>query len=129
MATALFTTSPYFLVHVQHLLRLARECCDPVNLILTNQDPVLLDDVEGADVSLGGVASAIREVAPQLLDEHGISRDLTRGCGAVLLPERHKERIVVGEGDAKNRGHRKFGGHVRIVPCVRVKANGCADLF
>ena len=110
----------HFLVHVQHLLRLLGVCCDPVNLILTDQDPVLLDDVEGADVALGGVTSPGRQVASQLLDEHGVSRDLTRGWGAVLLPERHEQRIVVGESKTENRGHRKFVDHVRIVPCVWV---------
>jgi len=121
---------PYFLVHVQHLLRLARVCSDPVDLILTDQDPVLLDDVEGADVAFDGVTSTSRQVASQLLDEHGVSRDLTRGWGAVLLPERHKERIVVGESNAKNRGHRKFGGvHVGIVPCVSAKVKWRVDFF
>ncbi len=77
------------------------------------------------------MTSPSRQVASQLLDEHGVSRDLTRSLCAVLLPERHEQSVVVGEGNAKNRGHRKFGGvvHVGIVPCVRVKANGCADLF
>ena len=120
-----------FLVHVQHLLRLLGEGCDAFDLVFTDQDPVLLENVEGADVALGGVTSPSRQVASQLLDEHGISRDLTRSPRAILLEEGHKERIVVGEGNAKNRGHRKFGSaiHVRIVPCVWVKVKWRVDLF
>jgi len=103
---------------IQHLFRLLGVTHDADDLVLTDQDPVLLVDVEGADVALRGATAALGQSASELIDEDGIGRDLTALLRTVLLGEGHIQSVVVGEREAEDGGERKFGGvvHVRIVP-------------
>ncbi len=101
---------------VQHLLRLGRESHDPGDLVLTDQDPVLLGDVEGADVAFGGVTEALRQIAAEVTDEGRVRSDLTGSGSAVLLRESDHHGVVVGERNAEDGSERQVGGvHVSIV--------------
>ena len=95
---------------VQHFFRLEGVAHDADDLVLTDQDPVPLGDVKGVDVASPLVTDTLRKITAQVLDEHGVGRDLTGRLRAVLLLEGDEQRVVVGEGDVEDGGEREFGG-------------------